>query len=165
MVSSDPRTASRDRQRAVDALRAVVASLRHSARAVEQRTGATNAQVFVLQQLAREPGLCVRDVAERARSSESAASLVVARLVRAGLVTKKRSSQDARTVVLSLTAAGRRAVRHTPPPPTTRLLQAVESLDAGEVLALAAGLEALMSALGLAPAKAPLLFEEARRTR
>ncbi|MEO7966615.1 MAG: MarR family transcriptional regulator [Gemmatimonadaceae bacterium] len=159
MTAKRTRQAKAEREHAVDALRGIVASLHQSARAVERTTGATNAQVFVLQQLARESGLCVRDVAECAKTSESATSLIVARLVRSGLVRKARSAVDARAVVLTLTPAGRRVVDRSPPPATTRLLEAVETLSPSEAGALAQGLDALVRALGLVLETAPLLFE------
>ena len=43
------------RAQALERVRTLVAALSHSARAVERRTGVTNAQLFLLQQLAEPP--------------------------------------------------------------------------------------------------------------
>src|ERR1700674_3612218 len=59
------------RQTALTAIRVLVGGLRQSARGIERRTGATNAQIFLLQQLAAEPRLSVNDLAERARTNQS----------------------------------------------------------------------------------------------
>ena len=152
------------RKSALESIRVLVGSLRQSARSVERRTGATNAQVFLLRQLTDEPGLGVSDLAERAQTSQSTASLVIKRLVAAGLVRKQRSAADARKVILMLTPAAHRLVRRAPAPPTALLLEAVQSLSAPQVRELASGLGALVRALGLETRNPPMLFEREART-
>ena len=87
------------RVRALDGLRVIVGALTHSARAVEQHTGVTNAQLFLLQQIAGSAGLSVNDLAARARTQQSTVSIVIGRLVRAGYVRKGRDTADGRRVV------------------------------------------------------------------
>ena len=164
-TSTKARPADAARQDALEAIRVLVNSLRQSARTIERRTGATNAQVFLLQQLAGEPGLSVNDLAERAKTNQSTVSVVVARLVDAGLVRKERSAADARTAVLQLTPDGRRLVRRAPAPPTALLLDAVGSLNARQARELASGMRALIRALELESQVPKLLFERTSRTR
>lgn len=163
--SSTSRT-SADREQALERVRILVAALSQSARAVERSTGVTNAQLFLLQQLAGTESLSVSDLAARARTQQSTVSIVIGRLVRAGLAAKRKSTDDARMAVISLTPKGRRLLAHAPAPPTTALLRAIERLSAGEARALAHGLRALVDALDLAPPRVTLLFEHApaRRT-
>jgi DNA-binding MarR family transcriptional regulator len=137
----------------------LVGGLGRSARAIEQRTGITNAQLFLLQQLAGSKTMSVNELAARARTQQSTVSVVIARLVRAGLVRKERSATDARTAALSLTPAGRRLVRRAPAPPTALLLDAIESMRGSEASQLASSLGALVRALGLESRKPELLFE------
>jgi DNA-binding MarR family transcriptional regulator len=149
------------RRRALDHIRTLVAALSHSARAVERSTGVTNAQLFLLQQLADADSLSVNDLAARARTQQSTVSIVVARLVRGGLAAKRKSTDDGRIAIISLTPKGRRLLAHAPAPPTIALLRAIEALSARESLALATGMDALVRALDLAAPEVTMLFEHA----
>ncbi len=153
------------RAEALDRVRTLISALSHSARAVERSTGVTNAQLFILQQLAESDSLSVNDLAMRARTQQSTVSIVVARLVRAGLAAKRKSADDGRIAVVSLTPKGRRLLTHAPAPPTTALLKAIESLSDGEARALASGLRALVTALDLTPPEVTMLFEHAPTRR
>ncbi|MFN8574721.1 MAG: MarR family transcriptional regulator [Gemmatimonadaceae bacterium] len=159
------RVAARDlpHQHALHALRTVIGALSQSARKVEQRTGVTNAQLFLLHQLNAEGPLTVSELADRVRTTQSTVSIVVARLVRAKLVAKTRSAADARRAVVTLSSVGREVLRRAPPAPTAALLRAVDRLAPRDAQALADGLEALRKALKLPAGKPPLLFEEAKK--
>ncbi len=145
--------------------RAIIAALSRSARAIEARTGVTNAQLFVLQQLRTEEVLGINDLAARARTGQSAVSIVVRRLVRRGLVRRRRSLADGRRVGVSLTAAGRALVRRAPEPPTTRLLVAVGRLAPRNLGALARGMTALVAAMEITGQTPSMLFERDGSTR
>jgi DNA-binding MarR family transcriptional regulator len=153
------------RVQALERVRLLVAGLTLSARAVERSTGITNAQLFLLQQLDSAESLTVGDLAARARTQQSSVSIVVARLVRAGLATNRRSTDDGRLAVIALTPKGRRLLRHAPAPPTSALLHAIEQLSARDVSALALGLGALVVALNLSPPEVTMLFEHAPTRR
>lgn len=140
-------------------LRSLVNALGQSARRVEQRTGLTNAQLFILRQLGLETGLSINDLAARAMTQQSAVSVVVSRLVRRGLVRRSRSTADARRVVVSLSPAGRRMLRAAPEAPTSRLLAALAQLHDDDVEGLAVGLRALGRAFGAGTSAPALLFE------
>jgi len=151
------------RDRAFGSIRALVAILQTSARAVEARTGLTNAQLFLLRQIAGTDGLTMNDLAQRTSAAQSSVSVVVARLVRAGHVKRGRVAGDARRVTLAATARGRAALRRAPTPPTERLLAALGTIAASDLRSLARGIEALLSELDAKPSSAPLLFEPPRR--
>jgi DNA-binding MarR family transcriptional regulator len=153
------------RAQALERLRTLIGALNQSARAVERSTGITNAQLFLLQQLAGADSLSVNDLAARARTQQSTVSIVVARLVRAGLAGKRRSADDRRLAAVSLTPKGRALLRHAPAPPTSALLRAVEKLSDRDAHALASGLRALIRALQLAPPAVNMLFEHAPQRR
>ena len=166
-MRSRPRAAPLVRQTALLAVRTLVAALSHSARAVEQHTGVTNAQLFLLQQLAEHGPQSVGNLAARAKTQQSTASIVVSRLVAQGFVRKERTADDARRTSLSLTPAARRLLRAAPTPPTAQLLKAIERMSAREAMALAVGLRAMLREMGLSRAEPTLLFEHvsARRRR
>lgn len=146
-------------------LRALVGGLGQSARAIEERTGVTNAQLFLLQQLAAGDGSSVRDLAAHAHTGQSAVSAIVGRLVTRRLVRRARSPVDRRSVVLTLTESGRALVRRAPEPPATRLLRAIAELDARELRALVRGLAGLSRSMRLPDQASVMLFEDPAQRR
>src|ERR1019366_3820533 len=149
------------RAQALERLRTLISALSQSARAVERSTGITNAQLFLLQQLAEVESLSVNDLAARARTQQSTVSIVIARLVRAGLAGQHKSAADGRIAVVSLTPKGRRRLRHAPAPPASALLRAIEALSERDARALANGMQALLGALDLSTPEVTMLFEHA----
>ncbi|MGH7618015.1 MAG: MarR family winged helix-turn-helix transcriptional regulator [Gemmatimonadaceae bacterium] len=149
----------RERSAALKALRAIVASLGRSARSVESRTGLTNGQLFLLRELADSNAMTVTALAERARARQNTVSTMLVRLVQAGFVRKASDASDARRAMLSLTPSGRRALSKAPTPPTSSLLGALRQMSDADSRALARGLGALATALGVPLTQAPLLFE------
>jgi DNA-binding MarR family transcriptional regulator len=146
-------------------VRALVNDLSASARMIEHRTGITNAQLFLLQSLAKDGPQSIGELAARARTQLSTASIVVSRLSRAGLVSKARATDDARRAVITLTTTGRKVARRGPHAPTARLLDAMESLTPAQARALAKGLAPLLAALGIRAESDPMLFEHGSPSR
>ena len=123
----------------VDALRRVVRELRLSARGAERTAGISGAQLFVLQALSAGTAQSLNELAERTLTDQSSVSVVVTRLVRRRLVSRKPSPRDARRVELALTAAGRRLLLRCPEPTQVRLVAAVRRLERRELRGLEAG--------------------------
>lgn len=146
--------------RALQAVRGLVAALSRSARRIEQRTGVSNAQLFLLQQIAAEQDLSVNELAARAMTHQSTASVVLSRLERRGLVQRVRSPLDARSVVLRLTPAGRRLLRRAPAPTTSEIVTAIARLSPSETRMLRVGLAALAREAGFKIEDSPMLFQE-----
>jgi DNA-binding MarR family transcriptional regulator len=158
--------ASRDARTVLDAIRRIVRLLRQSAREAERRSGLSAAQLFVLQQLRAAGGaLTPGELAERTLTHQSSVSVVVKRLVDAGLVSRARSPLDRRQVELSLTPAGRAAARRAPGVAQQRLISAVDRLTLAHRSGLASGLLQLVGQLGISGAAPPMFFEERRASR
>ncbi len=153
------------RTEALAMIRALVAGLTASARTIEQKTGVTNAQLYLLQQLAERETSSLGALALHARTQPSTVSLIVGRLQRARLVTRVKAMDDRRRAVITLTAAGRTLVRRAPVAPTARLFAALERLTPRETRALEAGLAPLLTRLDLPWTEPPMLFEHAASTR
>jgi DNA-binding MarR family transcriptional regulator len=156
-------TASRStaviRTEALAVLRALVGILSSSARAVERRTGVTNAQLFLLQQIAASGPCSLGELAELAHTQPSTVSVVIGRLQRAGLVTRVRAVDDRRRAVIALTGSGNRLLRRAPKAPTARLLEAMRALDDRDARHLVHGLKPLLAALGASHSAPPMMFE------
>jgi DNA-binding MarR family transcriptional regulator len=149
---------------ALNDIRLLVGSLTQSARAVEQQTRMTNAQLFVLRQLTTRDCQTINQLAEEASTKQSAMSLLVSRLESDGLVRRVQSKVDRRRTEVEISAAGRRAVRDAPTAPVEILLKALRRLSDSEVHALQTGLEALLQEMGIRNREAPLMFERRSKT-
>lgn len=146
---------------ALDALRRIVRALGISARTAERSVGVTGAQLLVLQLLRDGPARSLNELAERTFTHQSTVSVIVDRLVTRGLVTRRRSTEDARRLVLTLTPAGRVALRRAPPPAQVQLIGSLEALPPAARRALAQTLEAIVTGMGLAAEPPGMLFDEA----
>src|SRR5689334_21636085 len=111
----------REAARVLDSLRRLVRELRVTSHSVERELGISGAQLFVLRELAREPGCSIRALAGRTLTDPSSVSVVVARLVDRGLVSRSRDPNDARRSELSLTAGGERLLGRAGEPFQVRL--------------------------------------------
>jgi DNA-binding MarR family transcriptional regulator len=145
----------------MDSLRRIVRDLRLSAREAERSAGVSGAQLFVLQALADHSAASLNELADRTLTDQSSVSVVVRRLADRKLVARRPSSQDARRVVLSLTAAGHRMLARCPEPTQARLVAALGSISPSELGALSTGLGALVREMGIEDAEPRMFFEEA----
>jgi MarR family transcriptional regulator, lower aerobic nicotinate degradation pathway regulator len=154
-----------DSQRILDSIRRLVRLLRLADRAAQNELGLSGAQLFVLQELGKTPSLSLNELAERTRTDQSSVSVVVTRLVEAGLVARDRDGRDARRLVLNLTKAGTAAIRKSAPAAQERILAIVEAMSAAERKRFADGFEHLVTELGAEKGAAPMLFEDDNGSR
>lgn len=160
MLHTPERSLDDEGVKALQAVRGLVGALSQSARVIEQRTGVSNAQLFLLQQIADEPDLSVNALAARAMTHQSTASVVLSRLERRGLVQRVRSVADGRSVALRLTAEGRRLLRRAPRPATSEIVEALARLTPTEVRMLRLGICALGREAGFSCEGSAMLFQE-----
>jgi DNA-binding MarR family transcriptional regulator len=151
-----------DLSAALDAIRRIVQALRISTRAAERRLGISGAQLFVLHALSETPAHSLNELAARTFTHQSSVSTVVERLVRKRLVSRKRSTADARRVILSLTPSGRALLRSSPDIAQLRLISALRELPSRDRRSLARLLDRVVPAMG-ADAAPTLFFEEGER--
>jgi len=154
-----------DSARILDAIRRLVRHLRLADRAAQSELGISGAQLFVLAELGKTAALSLNDLAARTRTDQSSVSVVVSRLVDAGLVTRERDARDARRLVLNLTKNGRAMLQRAPSIAQETIVSVVERFTAADRKRFADSLTALVDALGAEPGPAPMLFEEDDRPR
>lgn len=147
----------------LDGVRHIVQALRESSRLAERHVGLSGAQLFVLQQLAEVKSASVGELARRTHTHQSSVSVVVTRLVEQGLVRRTRSGTDARSVVLSLSVAGRKLVLRGPDVAQERLVRAIKALPLPRRRALALALKELASAIDRTDRVPAMFFEEDER--
>ena len=154
-----------DERRVLDAVRHLVREIRLASTATHHGMQISAAQAFVLQTLLHSPGLRINDLADKTSTDQSSVSVVVQKLVDAGLVTKERSSADARAYEVHLTSTGRSLARKTPVAPQLRLLEGVRKLAPARREALASLLEEWLRALGIVDTAPPMLGEDGGNRR
>lgn len=151
-----------------DVQKTVLDSLRRLVRSFRVGTndgGPSPAQRFVLERLAEHPGASIGELARMTHTDQSSVSVVVSRLVEAGLVERKRSDDDARRAELSLTARGRALAKKSIPSGQAQLLTGLGSLSPTRRAALARELEALVEAMGIGDEPAGMFFETPTREK
>jgi len=107
------------------------------------------AQVEVLQRLADEPGIGVRDLAERQRLATNTVSSLIQQMVTSGLVTRTPRPGDRRAVALKLTSAGAEVLSAWQAANHRRLGQALRQLTPAEQQAIENAVPALAALAAL----------------
>jgi DNA-binding MarR family transcriptional regulator len=151
-----------EEQRVLNGIRRLVRQLRITDRAAQQLAGVSAAQLFVLSELGKTPNMSLGELATRTFTDQSSVSAVVARLTEAGLITRRRAGDDARRLVLSLTRAGRAALKKAPAVTQKQILEAVQKFPPADRERFADMLEELVDALG-AEEGSPMFFEDDRK--
>ena len=154
-----------DSQSILDSIRRLVRLLRVSDRQAQAELGVSGAQLFVLTELGKTPALSLGDLAARTRTDQSSVSVVVTRLVEAGLITRDRDERDARRLVLQLTRAGRAMLQKATPVAQERLLRVLDQMPDAERQRFAETFEEIVNSVGAEDGPAPMLFEEEPATR
>jgi DNA-binding MarR family transcriptional regulator len=119
--------------------RSIIRSLRRIIRAVGlysrellRRRKLTTSQLATLRQLGRAGALSAGELAREIAVSQATITGIVDRLEVRGLVTRTRSAEDRRKVVIELTAAGREVVASSPPPLHERFMVRLAELPEDE---------------------------------
>jgi DNA-binding MarR family transcriptional regulator len=159
MKSRSGNKSPEDVRQILDALRRIVQSLRVSARAAEANLGMSGAQLFVLQKLSEESGLSVNDLAERTLTHQSSVSVVAARLVEKGLLSRERSPKDARRLELSITPAGWAVLRRSPLAAQEKLIEGITRMKERDRAQLASLLDQLTELSGISHDTARMFFD------
>lgn len=149
-----------DAEVALNELRRLVQALRTSSNAVERSLGISGAQLFVLRELAAEPGVSIRRVSERTLTDPSSVSTVVSRLVERGLVTRTQLASDARTSCLVVSRKGTTLLARAPEPYQSRVIAALRALAPSRLHEFRLALSKVVDALELERGEAPLFFEK-----
>ena len=151
-------------RRVLDAIRSLVREIRLASTSRNGRD-VSAAQAFVLQTLLNTPGVRINDLAELTATDQSSVSVVVQKLVRAGLVVKERSSADGRAFQVRLTPAGRAVAKRTPIVPQLRLIEGLQKMPPARQEALARLLEEWLEGLGILDTAPPMFLEGDHKKR
>lgn len=137
----------------LNGIRRLDRGLRVAAREVQRVTGLSAAQLFVLEQLLKVPGASLNELATLTLTDRSSVSVVVDRLVAAGLASRRLSREDRRRAEVHITAPGRKILDRAPPVPTDLLLAALRKLSSSRRRSLGVALGELNERLGFRDAQ------------
>jgi DNA-binding MarR family transcriptional regulator len=155
------RTGGDSASRAIlDSIRRIVQALRISSRHAERVHRLSGAQLFVLQILAEAQSLSLNELAACTLTHQSSVSVVVQRLVRAKLITRRISADDHRCLELALTARGRQLSSRGPDVAQHRIVSAINKIDARSRETLAQLLQLVVRHAGFAGGSPALFFED-----
>lgn len=116
--------------------RVIYGSVRQHFREVEQNCGVTGSQLWILQEVAKTPGIGISELADRLSIHQSTGSQLVEKLVTRSLIIKERSKEDQRRVGLCLTEEASRILKNAPGPAEGLLPEALNALPESALLML-----------------------------
>lgn len=108
--------------------RIIYGSVRQHFRDVEKSCGISGSQLWILHEIAKEPGIGVTELSERLSIHQSTCSQLVDKLVAGKLVSKERSKVDQRRVGLRLTEAAVTTLQMAPGPAEGILPEALQAM-------------------------------------
>jgi MarR family transcriptional regulator, lower aerobic nicotinate degradation pathway regulator len=154
------RAADSEVRTTLDALRRIVRELRRPETGGRGRL--TASQLYVLHALAGPGPISINELADRTYTHQSTVSVVAKTLAARGLLARSRSRSDARRVELTLTAAGRNALRRFPRAPQELLIDGLGRMSPASRKRLASSLTQLLLAMGISGGSVPMFFTEER---
>ena len=110
---------------------------------VEEQCGLSSAKLWMLYEIAQNPGLKVSQLATALSIHPSTCSNMLDKLEEMNLVYRDRSKKDQRSVHLNLTEQGVDLLKQAPKPVQDKLYSALERLTPSQLNGLEAGLENL----------------------
>ncbi len=108
--------------------RVIYGTMRQYFREIEESCGLPGAQMWVLQEVARSPGIGISELATRLGIHQSTCSQLVEKLVIKKCLIKSKLSQDQRRVGIELTPAGKMAIQALPGPAEGVLPEALSAI-------------------------------------
>jgi DNA-binding MarR family transcriptional regulator len=132
---------------ALVALRRILRVTELNSRNLAHETDLTASQLLVMQHVAREGKALPSAIARAIDLKQATVTVLVNQLEEAGLVTRRRDTEDRRRVWVEMTDAGRTRLQQSPDLLQTRFKQAFENLDEWEQAMIIATLERVASML------------------
>lgn len=99
---------------ALVALRRILRATELNARELARQTGLTTSQFIILQIIGRDGSAMPSSVAKAARLTPATVTAIVAKLERAGLVSRRRGVEDRRRNWVEITPEGRKLLERSP---------------------------------------------------
>lgn len=128
-------------QTALVALRRILRATELNSKLLASRTGLTTSQFIILQFVAQRGSVLPSTIARDVRLTHATVTSLVDKLSRAGLVTRRRDTEDRRRIWVEMTAAGRRMLADSPDLLHDRFQERFRRLEEWEQAMIVAALE------------------------
>ncbi len=129
---------------ALKRFRLIFKAVQQHSQQVETDSGVTSAQLWIMWELSKKPGLKVTEIANALSIHHSTASNLLDKLAKKGLILRERISLDQRVVTVSLTQSGIDLINQAPSPPRGLLQHALFELPASVAKSLVNNLDVLV---------------------
>lgn len=149
-------------------IRRIVRAVSLHSRDLGRSSGLTVPQLLALRavQAAGHHGTTATEILDDVGVTAGTLSGIIQRLVHAGLIDRRRSDQDRRRVVLTLSARGRSTLQEAPRPLQARFVERLESLPIAEREQIIASLHRVVQMMEAEAIDAsPILTEERSLSR
>jgi DNA-binding MarR family transcriptional regulator len=123
------------------ALRRLIRAVDLHSRHLAQTYGLTSPQALILKEAAAGAAVSAGEIARRVSLSQATVTDILNRLEKRGLLTRGRSAEDKRRVMVEATATGRELMRLSPPLLQERFAERFRGLEAWEQTMLLASLQ------------------------
>ena len=140
-------------------LRKVIRAIDIYSRKLNKDSGLTSPQLLVLQQVASQDNVMVKDIAASINLSSATVTSILDRLEPRGLVIRKRSTTDKRKVGLQVTQAGLDAIKGAPTLLQEHFIQRFETLAEWEQTQLVATMQRIAAMMDAQDIDASPLLE------
>jgi MarR family transcriptional regulator, organic hydroperoxide resistance regulator len=133
-----------DATEVVQMLRRLFKAIHEYSKAIHKKSGLSGPQVWALTILEKSPDISARELASLMFVHPSTVTGIIGRLEGKGAITRVVDSRDKRGVRLSMTRAGRRILKSTPPPVQVGLARALTRLPPRRLSELRRSLEKIV---------------------
>ncbi len=138
---------STKKQTIIKQIRILFKAVQNHSRNVEKVCGLSSAKLWMLHEVAQNPGIRVSQLARLLSIHPSTCSNVLDKIEAKGLIYRDRSKADQRTVHLFATEKGQQLLDSAPSPPQGQLSSALEKLSEKQVTMLEISLNDFIEAL------------------
>jgi DNA-binding MarR family transcriptional regulator len=129
-------------------LRKIMQAISLHSRSLVKDVGLTGPQLIFLKEVARTERMSIGEIAKAISLSQATVTGILERLVKRGLVSRQRSKQDRRRVLISITPAGEQILAKAPPPIQASFLKQLDNMDAWEQTMILSALQRIVSMMG-----------------
>jgi len=123
------------------ALRRVIRATDLHSKSLAKKTGLTAPQVMILKTVTEKPGSTVGLIAMDVSLSQATVTTIVDRLEKRGLVSRQRSNEDRRKVMVHLTELGQESLKAAPTPLQEHFVDQFSALKGWEQSMIIASLQ------------------------
>jgi len=129
-------------------LRKIMQAIALHSRSLVKQVGLTGPQLIFLKTVAKHEIISVGEIAKAISLSQATVTGILERLVKRGLVSRQRSDQDKRRVLIRITPAGDQILTQAPPLMQASFLKHLDRLDDWEQTMILSVLQRIVSMMG-----------------